>query len=149
MTIDTLEPHMTAIAPDSPILVIDDSQIMRRSLRNFLANEGYKNTEEASNGIIALEKIEEAKKRKSAFRLILLDWAMPEMDGLTFLKRCREDRDLDDTAIIMVTAISDQAHTIEAFESGVTAYLPKPFRQEDIAKTMKQVLAWAERNAGK
>jgi len=140
---------MTTIAPDSPILVIDDSQIMRRSLCNFLASEGYKNTEEAANGVIALEKIAEAKTRGKPFRLILLDWAMPEMDGLTFLKKCRADHAMDDTAIIMVTAISDQSHTIEAFESGITAYLPKPFRQEDIAKTMKQVLAWAERNASK
>lgn len=140
---------MTTIALDSPILVIDDSQIMRRSLCDFLASEGYKNTEEAANGVIALEKIAESKTRGKLFRLILLDWAMPEMDGLTFLKKCRADRGMDDTAIIMVTAISDQSHTIEAFENGVTAYLPKPFRQEDIAKTMKQVMAWAERNASK
>ncbi len=140
---------MSSILPESPILIIDDSQIMRHSLKIFLAQEGFTSVEEASNGVIALEKIEEFKKRNNPFRLILLDWAMPQMDGLTFLKKCREDHAMDDTAIIMVTAISDQARTIAAFENGVTAYLTKPFRQEDISKTMKQVMVWAEKNADK
>ena len=137
---------MTAISTESPTLVIDDSQLMRLSIRNFLSEQGYTNIEEASNGLIALEKIKEARERSAPIRLIFLDWAMPGMDGLTFLKKCRADRKMDDTAIIMVTSVSEQGQTINAFEEGATAYITKPFGQENITKTMERVLSWAVRN---
>ena len=138
---------MTAITNDSRTLIVDDSTLTREMVRNSLSRIGYKNVEEASNGRAALEKIQEAKERKEAFRLIFLDWSMPEMDGLSFLKACRTDPEMADVAIIVLTASVEQNNMINAFEYGATAFITKPFISENIAKTMEQVLVWAEKNA--
>ncbi len=137
---------MTAISKESRILLIDDSIMMRQMVRNILAGLGYKNAKEAPNGIIGLERIREAKEQNDPFRLIFLDWNMPEMDGLTFLKICRADPDMQDVPIVMLTAVSEQNNVIEALKSGVSGYITKPFSHENVAETMKQVSLWAEKH---
>lgn len=138
---------MGTITKQSRTLIVDDSPLTREMVRNALLHIGYPNLDEASNGRIALDKIRDAKQKNDPFCLVFLDWSMPEMDGLTFLKTCRADPDLSDLPIIILTASAEQANMVNAFQNGATAFITKPFISENIAKTMEQVLAWAEKHA--
>ncbi len=137
---------MGAITNTSRILVVDDSPLIQEMVRGALSKIGYANVDEAPNGRVALEKIAEAKQKEDPFRLIFLDWSMPEMDGLTFLTIFRANLEMHDVAIIVLTASVEQNNMIKAFQHGATAFITKPFISENIAKTMEQVLAWAEKN---
>ena len=78
------------------ILVVDDSAIMRRIISNNLKSAGHSDLVEAGNGAEAMEKL-------SGIELILTDWNMPVMDGLTFVKEVRKDSNYAKVPIIMVT----------------------------------------------
>lgn len=111
------------------ILMIDDSNVMRHHQRSVLAKLGHLEVEEASNGMEALLKLKEFEPD-----LVLLDWNMPVMDGLTFLKNFRA---LGKKApVIMVTTEAEKPRVIEAIKAGVSSYCIKPFT----AETMKAVI---------
>ncbi len=69
---------------------------------------------------------------------------MPEMDGLTFTKICRNDLDLHDLALIMLTAVSDQKSILTALRSGASFYITKPVSAEAVLKKLEQVGEWYE-----
>lgn len=135
---------MSAISSNSRILVVDDSILMRQMIRNVLTGLGYANIQEASNGLEALDRLREANEQNDRFEMILLDWAMPEMNGLEFLKTCRAYPETSQTPIIMVTSVSEKTNMIEAMENGVTAYITKPFKPEDMAEMLKKLSVWTE-----
>ena len=105
-----------------PILVVDDYQMMRKILRNLLAQIGYENVDEAANGEEALEKA-----RSTTYGLIISDWNMAPMNGLDLLLRIRALPGYSDTPFMMVSAESKTDNLIAARKAGVTAYLMKPF----------------------
>jgi len=127
---------------ESPILLVDDSMAMRQTVKNVLGGVGYNNVHVASNGKEALDKIRDATKTGTMYKVIFLDWNMPEMDGLAFLRVCRGDLDLKDVAIIMLTAVSDQKSVVTALGSGATSYITKPVSAETIVKKIEQIGNW-------
>jgi len=137
---------MTKLRSDIPLLIVEDSMVMRQMIQNILADLGYNNISVAPNGAVALEKIKESQRLGTPYQMVFLDWGMPEMDGLLFLKTCRAHRDLDRMAIIMLTAVSDKNCMISALENGATAYITKPFTPEDVAEKIEQVSEWIKNN---
>lgn len=129
---------------DAPILLVDDSLAMQRSVLNTLGGAGYTNIHLASNGKDALAIIQEAIAAGKMFKIIFLDWMMPEMDGLALLKICRNDLNLKDVIIIMMTAVSDQKSLILAMGSGASSFLTKPIADETILKKIEQVGNWLD-----
>ena len=127
---------------DSPILLVDDSMAMRQTVKNILSLNGYTNVHVASNGKEALAKIKSAFENSQMYKVIFLDWNMPEMDGMEFLKICRGDLDLKEVAIIMLTAVSDQKSVITALGSGATSYITKPVSAETVLKKIEQISGW-------
>ncbi|MEZ4651048.1 MAG: response regulator [Candidatus Eisenbacteria bacterium] len=120
------------------IMLVDDSRTMRNIQKNVLAQLGHKDIVEAADGEEAL-KVAEAESPE----LILLDWNMPKMDGLTFLKNYRvKDKT---TPIIMVTTEAEKSRVIEAIKAGVNNYVIKPFTpdvlQTRIAETLEKKAA--------
>jgi two-component system chemotaxis response regulator CheY len=120
------------------IMLVDDSRTMRNIQKNVLAQLGHKEIVEAADGEEAL-KVAEAENPE----LILLDWNMPKMDGLTFLKTFRvKDKT---TPIIMVTTEAEKSRVIEAIKAGVNNYVIKPFTpdilQTRIAETLEKKAA--------
>ncbi|MCB9465663.1 MAG: response regulator [Candidatus Eisenbacteria bacterium] len=120
------------------IMLVDDSRTMRNIQKNVLAQLGHKEIVEAADGEEAL-KVAEAESPE----LILLDWNMPKMDGLTFLKNYRlKDKT---TPIIMVTTEAEKSRVIEAIKAGVNNYVIKPFTpdvlQTRIAETLEKKAA--------
>lgn len=119
----------------SRILVVDDSSTMRRIIKNTLARVGYADAIEAENGIDALAKLKEG-----GISLILTDWNMPEMDGLTFVKTVRSSDSFKKIPIIMVTTESAKAEVVEALKEGVNDYVVKPFTPESLKEKVSRIL---------
>jgi two-component system chemotaxis response regulator CheY len=107
-------------------LVVDDSRTTRLILTKTLRELGFE-VREAADGKEALEVI---KAEKTALTLILVDWNMPEMNGLDMLKRLRQAPEFASLVIVMVTAETEIGHIAEALEAGANEYVMKPFTKD-------------------
>lgn len=116
------------------ILLVDDSRTIRNIQKNTLKSLGYVDILEASDGLEALDFL--SKERPG---LILMDWNMPNMDGISLIKKVREtDKALP---IIMVTTEAEKSRVIEAVKAGVNNYVVKPFTADTLAEKIKQTLS--------
>ena len=106
-------------------LVIDDSRTVRIIIGQILREIGME-VIEAKNGVEALELI----RRDPDVELMLVDWNMPEMNGLDFIKAVRSDRAFDGVRILMVTSESQGEQVMQALNAGANEYLMKPFNKE-------------------
>ncbi len=115
------------------ILIADDSQFMRKKLRDILDKEGYKDILEAEDGVEAL-RIWESKKRPD---LVLLDIIMPNVDGRGVLKKMNKS----DVAkrLIIVTAVGQEKMKQETKKLGVKHYIIKPFQEKEVIEMIKKV----------
>ena len=107
-------------------LVVDDSRTIRAILSKTLKEIGFE-VVEAENGKEALEVI---KAEATAVTLILLDWDMPQMNGLELLKRLRQAPEFSSTVVVMVTAQTELDHIGEALDAGANEYVMKPFTKD-------------------
>ena len=114
------------------ILVVDDEERMRKLVRDFLANKGYR-VLEASNGEEALDIFLQQKD----IALILLDVMMPVMDGW---ETCRSIREYSKVPIIMLTAKSEEKDELKGFELGVDEYITKPFSPKILVARVEAIL---------
>ena len=119
------------------VMLVDDSKTMRNIQKGILAQLGYNQLEEASDGLDALSKV-------GAFQpdLLLVDWNMPNMDGLTFVKKYREQG--NKTPIIMVTTEAEKARVVEAIKAGVNNYVVKPFTPDVLSGRIKETMDRAQ-----
>ncbi len=115
------------------ILTVDDSSTMRRIIKNTLSRIGYEDVVEANDGVDGLNKM-------AGVQLVLTDWNMPEMDGLTFVKTLRANAAYNNVPIIMVTTEAAKKEILEAIKSGVTDYIVKPFTPETLKEKLQKVL---------
>ncbi|MBD3346540.1 MAG: response regulator [Chitinivibrionales bacterium] len=114
------------------LLLVDDSTVMRRMMKNQLGQLGVTDTVEASNGQEALEVL----ASNMPVDIILLDWNMPVMDGMTFLKTVRADNTYKDVKIVMCTSESEKSKVIVAMKEGVNNYIVKPFTPEALQEKL-------------
>lgn len=115
------------------VLVVDDSAIMRKVIAQILEMLGHDSVP-ASNGIDAFDRLKEHED----VRLILLDWNMPEMNGIEFLREIKGRQRLSEIPVIMLTTESERRKMIEAIEAGAKHYLTKPFQPETLATKILQ-----------
>ena len=116
------------------IMLIDDSKTMRNIQKSVLKQLGYTEIEEACDGQDALSKVAAFKPE-----LCLVDWNMPNMDGLAFVKAFRESD--KNTALIMVTTEAEKSRVIEAIKAGVNNYVVKPFTPDLLSERITETLA--------
>jgi two-component system chemotaxis response regulator CheY len=115
------------------ILTVDDSSTMRRIIKNTLNRIGYTDVVEAEHGVDALGKM-------AGVELVLTDWNMPEMDGLTFVKSLRANAQYTEVPIIMVTTEAAKKEILEAIKAGVSDYIVKPFTPDTLKEKIQKVL---------
>ena len=116
------------------VLLVDDSKTMRNIQKGILTQLGYTEIQEAIDGLDALSKV-------GAFnpQLLLVDWNMPNMDGLSFVKEYRAKG--NKAPIIMVTTESEKARVVEAIKAGVNNYVVKPFTPDVLSERIKETIA--------
>ena len=112
-------------------LVLDDSKAMRMILGRILTPLGFE-VVGASDGH---EGLEELKKMGTA-DLILVDWNMPRMNGLEFVKAVRADSAYDTVRIMMVTTETEIDNVAQALEAGANEYVMKPFTKEVVLEKL-------------
>jgi two-component system chemotaxis response regulator CheY len=117
------------------VLVVDDSRIMRNIVKNtFLEMKIPCQFLEAGNGKEALAQMQSQK-----VDLVLLDWNMPELSGIDFLKIVRAMDQYKTLPIIMVTSESAKYNVIEALDNGVTDYVIKPVSEKTFAEKLSKI----------
>jgi two-component system chemotaxis response regulator CheY len=89
---------------------------------------------EAENGQKAIQLLETNK-----VSLVLLDWNMPQMDGIQFLKKVRSMPDYQELPIIMVTSEAAKYMVVEALQNGATDYISKPFREKVFMEKLSEI----------
>jgi two-component system, chemotaxis family, chemotaxis protein CheY len=115
------------------ILVVDDAAFMRMMIKDILVKNGFEVVAEASDGQEALEKYREHRPD-----LVTMDITMPEMDGITSLKKIKE---IDPQAkVIMCSAMGQQSMVIDAIQAGAKDFLVKPFQNERVIEAIKKTL---------
>ena len=115
------------------VLVVDDSAIMRKVIEQILEMLGHEAVP-AANGVEAFDRL----KEHADVQLILLDWNMPEMNGIEFLRAVKDRPGLSTIPVIMLTTESERRKMIEAIEAGAKHYLTKPFQPETLATKILQ-----------
>ena len=117
------------------VLIVDDQQSMRGICKYILTQLGFKDIIEARSGRDALGKME-----KNDFDLIISDWNMDDIDGLTLLKVLRKHPRTSALPFIMATGRSDKEQVKEAIANGVNNYIIKPFDAATMKKRIEAVI---------
>ncbi|NWJ95799.1 MAG: response regulator [Chloroflexi bacterium] len=116
------------------ILLVEDSPVTQRILSLILEKNGF-TVISAFNGLEALEALDQI-----SVELVLCDVGMPEMDGLTLLKRLRADEHYKFLPVIMLTASGQDEDRIAARAEGANYFLTKPSSSKELLDTVNQVL---------
>jgi two-component system chemotaxis response regulator CheY len=119
------------------IMLVDDSRTIRNIQKNVLAQLGYTDIMEASDGVEALKQIADTKPD-----MMLIDWNMPNMDGITLVRKIRETD--KKTPLLMVTTEAEKSRVITAIKAGVNNYVVKPFTAETLSEKINATLAKLE-----
>ena len=106
-------------------LVIDDSRAMRAIIKKILVEIGFE-VIEAGNGREALVALQD----HMPVDLALVDWNMPEVSGIDFIRVVRGERAYDQVRLMMVTTETEQSQMATALELGANEYIMKPFTKE-------------------
>jgi two-component system chemotaxis response regulator CheY len=124
-------------APGTPsILIVEDRLVMLKIIRRLLAQIGYSDVDEATNGLGALEKL-----RVKRYDLILSDWNMDGMSGYELLKAVRADPKNAAIPFILVTAEAKPESMLAAKAAGANGYLLKPFKLDRLQTTIEAALS--------
>lgn len=115
------------------IFIVDDAVFMRMMIKDILTQNGYQVIGEAENGRVAVEKYKELRPD-----LTTMDITMPEMDGINAVKEIRK---FDaQAAIIMCSAMGQQAMVIDAILAGARDFVVKPFEPERVIEAVSKAL---------
>lgn len=116
------------------ILVVDDFSTMRRIIKNLLRDLGFSNTSEADDGSTALPML-----KNNQYDFLITDWNMPGMTGIDLLQVIRQDDNLKDLPVLMVTAEAKREQIIAAAQAGVNGYVVKPFTAAALKEKIEKI----------
>lgn len=116
------------------VLVIDDHVVIRMLLQDTLINEGFRVLFAATG----CEGLRLAKNQ--GVDIILLDWIMPEMDGIEVLTKLKSDSDTKDTPVIMLTSRGNACDIEYAVGKGAIDYIVKPFKPCEVIEMIQKHL---------
>lgn len=128
------KPDIRSIPTKIPILVVDDSPVMRRIVRSGLQSLGFTTVAEAEDGLQALRKLEGGE-----FKLVISDWNMPKMLGIELLKAVRSTEKLKTLPFLMLTAEGKKENVVEAIQAGVSNFIIKPFNVESLEEKLSSI----------
>jgi diguanylate cyclase (GGDEF)-like protein len=124
---DTLRQNLQTLR----VLVVDDDPVMRALVRKVVERAGHE-VFEAQDGRSGLNKAIELRPQ-----MMIVDWLMPEMDGMALTRALRQTRGGRGIYVLILTSLEDDEFLIEAFENGVDDYLAKPLKQRVLAARLR------------
>ena len=122
-------------AVDLKFLIVDDFSTMRRIVRGLLKEIGYNNAEEAEDGAVALQMLQNAK-----FDFVVSDINMPNMNGFDLLASIKKDDNLKHLPVLMVTAEARKEDTVRAAQDGAAGYIVKPFTKATLEEKVQKIM---------
>ena len=114
------------------VLIVDDSSIMRRIMKNILTKNGYEVVGEASDGKTGVKKYKELRPD-----IVTMDVVMDEMDGLEALSRIMGEN--PDASVVMVSSMGQEVMVRDAIVLGAKNYLLKPFEEQQVIDALKKL----------
>lgn len=114
------------------ILVVDDEEVMRTSLSEWLKEDDYEPVA-VESGIKAIEEV-----KKQYFNCALVDLKMPELDGIQTMHKLREIQ--EDIQVVIITAYATVDSAVQAIKEGAYDYIPKPFNPDEITLLIKKII---------
>lgn len=115
------------------VLIVDDDRVIRETIAEILESEGY-DIEVAENGKSALEKLEKFKPD-----VVLTDYLMPEMDGITLCKLIKNNPETIDIGVILITGVNDLDTRVSGLLAGADDFLNKPFMVPELQARIKSL----------
>lgn len=112
------------------ILVVDDEDMIREVIKEYLINEKYE-VVESNNGIDALDKL-----NTSNFDMLVLDIMMPKMDGFSLLEKLPKEKKIP---TIVLSALGEELDKLKGFDLGIDDYLTKPFSPKELVARIKAI----------
>lgn len=119
--------------PKGKALVVDDSKSIRMILSRTLEEIGWQ-VEQAANGKVAIQWLD---SQPVPAELVLIDWNMPEMNGIELVRSIRERSRMSNSKLMMVTTETESEQMEEALAAGADEYVMKPFTKEIIADKIR------------
>lgn len=116
------------------VLLVDDSGTMRTIQKRCLNKLGIEDITEADDGVQALQYFTAGQ-----FDIVLTDWNMPNMDGLTLLKEIRQRNAT--VPVVMITTEAERTRVMEAIQAGISDYLVKPFTPDSLKAKLEKWVA--------
>ncbi len=143
---DTMTQHVQC--PDDfmdlKVLVVDDNQVAREITSNILTTYSF-NVSQATSGKDAIAQVIAAQKVNKPYQLVIMDWQMENIDGLTASRAIKENKTLSPApAILMVSAYSKEELQTEAEEIGVEAFLVKPIDESMLLDSIMSVMGYKQ-----
>lgn len=129
--------EIEALIASLGVLVVDDSQFMRKIVRNLLVNIGVRDVYEASDGLAGLQAI-----RTKVPDVVIIDWELPLLNGSEFVRIVRSPGvfPVPDIPIIMLSSHGERSRVIEAARIGVNEYLRKPISAQSLYDRLVSIL---------
>jgi two-component system chemotaxis response regulator CheY len=138
MSSELTKSDLESLIQDLRVLVVDDSQYMRKIVRTLLTNIGVRKVYEASDGIAALDAI-----RSNSPDVVILDWELPLLNGAELVRIVRSPGAFPqaDVPIIMLSAHCERWRVIEAVRIGVNELLAKPVSAQSLLDRLTAIFA--------
>lgn len=116
------------------ILLIDDSNALRFMMIKMLRDLGYKDVSAAASAEEAMPMV-----FNEGFDLVLLDWNLPKMSGIDFLRYLKKNSKTEKIPVVMVTTVHEKSNILQAIKVGLQGYIIKPISREILSEKIKEI----------
>ena len=120
---------------DASILLVDDYEFIRTILERMLQQLGYQNLRMAADGVDALHLL-----RTRPIDLVITDYHMPEMDGISLFQSMKQEPVLAKIPVLLVSGVPTEKFATQALAMGIQSTLTKPFRAEQLDQEIQSLL---------
>jgi two-component system chemotaxis response regulator CheY len=118
------------------LLIVDDSESMRRAISDVLLELGFRHLDEAADGLEAL-----ARFRARSYDVVITDWNMPRMNGLELLRAIRHEPARADTPVLILSGEVTSGRVVQALEAGANGFVAKPFISPALSSKLVQLVS--------
>lgn len=122
-----------------PVLIVDTNEPARILLRAYLNRLGHPTIEESSDSMEALRQIMSAAQDHAPYSMVFMEWTMPEMDAVEFIRATRQMRSFEHFPIIILAEEYDNSKWSAVLKAGANAYLIKPVNEDTLISVLAKV----------